>query len=58
MFDSNYDHEFITRTADAAAVMGQAACDYGPGSPEALGAVAALEAMHAERRRNEDEQNR
>ncbi|MFE7754308.1 hypothetical protein [Streptomyces sp. NPDC057429] len=41
------DPEFIARTADAAAVMGQAAHDYGPGSPEALGAAKALEDMHA-----------
>ncbi|MEV6471588.1 hypothetical protein [Streptomyces sp. NPDC051657] len=40
------DREFLDRTADAVAVMGQAAEDYGPGSPEALGAAQALEDMH------------
>lgn len=41
------DRDFITRTVDAVNVMGQAAHDYGPGSPEALGAAKALEDMHA-----------
>lgn len=40
------DPEFIARTADAVAVMGQAAEDYGSASPEALGAAQALEDMH------------
>ncbi|MFI9059813.1 hypothetical protein ACIGXQ_35645 [Streptomyces anulatus] len=40
------DPEFIARTADAVAVMGQAAHDYGPGSPEALSAAQALQDMH------------
>nr|WP_187279168.1 hypothetical protein [Streptomyces lavendulae] len=41
--------DFLDRSADAVAVMGQAAHDYGPGSPEALGAAAALEAIYQAR---------
>ncbi|MFF2604183.1 hypothetical protein ACFVVB_34525 [Streptomyces californicus] len=40
-----YSREHLDRSADAVAVMGQAAHDYGPGSPEALGAAAALETI-------------
>ncbi|MFD6275823.1 hypothetical protein ACFWFI_09650 [Streptomyces sp. NPDC060209] len=41
------DPEFLDRTADAIAVMGQAAHDYGPGSSEAQGAAKALEDLYA-----------
>lgn len=40
------DHDFFNRTADAVAVMGQAAHDYGSDSPEALGAAQALQDMY------------
>lgn len=40
------DRESLNRTADAIAVMGQAANDFGGGSPEALGAAKALEDMY------------
>lgn len=42
------DPEFLDRTSDAIQVMGQAAHDYGPGSPEAQGAAKAIEDMYAE----------
>ncbi|BFP57579.1 hypothetical protein SCMC78_73860 (plasmid) [Streptomyces sp. CMC78] len=41
--------EELTRIADAVAVMGQAAHDYGPGSPEATGATTALESIYQQK---------
>ncbi|MFF3092114.1 hypothetical protein [Streptomyces cyaneofuscatus] len=40
------DPDFIARVADAIDVMGQAAHDYGPASPEARGAAQVVENMH------------